>query len=147
MSEHEDLQLRFTLVRELMEMPYGYARKLDGRMVRRAWKPTGDYDRSFEAGFRAMALASGGHRPETSYTTDERITNDLDGSFKWHERLEDGDYVFHRRNDACPKCKGRLSVRTIERVELPTEWAADIDAGAHAIATSWEPCDKHGNPA
>lgn len=144
MIDHEDLELRFALVRELMRMPYGWSRAYEGDLVRRAWKPTGDHDRSFAGAFHAMALANGGHRPETSYTTDERIKNDLDGSFEWHDDLLSDKYTFHRRDDACPKCKGRMGVRTIGRVGLPTAFAADVDVGAHAITEEWERCEKHG---
>jgi hypothetical protein len=144
MSDHEDTQLRFYLAAQLMRMPYGWSRVIEGDKVRRAWKPTGDHDRSFEAAFRAMALASGGHRPEESYTTDERIKKDLDSSFIWHLRAEDGDYVFHRRDKACPKCRGWMRIRKLGRVPLPRIMPSEIPKMSASVIEEWTECDMHG---
>ena len=105
--EIDDFILRSIIVSSLFKMRYGGSCVVPGSAVRHAFRPTGEHDRSPEAFFRAMSLAAGGNRPETSYTTDERITNDLDGSFEWYERPQDGDYEFRRLLRHCPKCKGR----------------------------------------
>ena len=145
MDEADDIGLRFFLVAQLMRMPYGWNCVIEGDKARRAWKPTGDHDRSPESIFRAAALAVGGNRPETSYTTDERIERDLDGSFKWSVDPMTGDYRFRRRDDACPKCKGRMQIRKREAVGLPVNLKADLAPAAMAFTESWEDCDMHGS--
>lgn len=145
MSDADDIGLRFYLVAQLMRMPYGWNRVIEGDKARRAWKPTGDHDRSPESIFRAAALAVGGNRPETSYTTDERIERDLDGSFKWSVDPMTGDYRFHRRDDACPKCRGRKRVSKRGVVRLDATLKADLAADAIASTEIWEDCDMHGS--
>lgn len=141
----EDTQLRFCLVELLHRLPYGWSRKLSSDQVQKAWPPTGDHDTSPDAMFRALALAGSGNRPEESYTTDERIERDLDGSFTWYTRQEDGDYVFHRKDSACPKCRGQMQVPKRQAFELPDVLKADAAPSAMAFTESWEPCDMHGH--
>jgi hypothetical protein len=107
----EDIGLRFSLAGKLMRMRYGDSLQVSADTVLRAWPPTGDHDRSFEGAFRAMSLASSGNRPEESYTTEERIKNDLDDSFQFAQQPYDGSYIFHRKVSACPKCKGTGRIR------------------------------------
>ncbi|MEP0509389.1 MAG: hypothetical protein ABJD38_11790, partial [Aurantimonas coralicida] len=65
----EDTALRFKLADELNRMRYGDRFLIDRETALSAWPPTGDADRSFAGAFRAMALANGGNRPETTMTT------------------------------------------------------------------------------
>lgn len=101
----EDTELRFYLARKLIGMPYGGTELVPGYDAARAWPPTGDHDRSIEGAMRALALAAGGNRPESSYTTKERIIRDLDDSFDAEQRF-DGDWEIHRRLSCCPTCRG-----------------------------------------
>lgn len=137
----EDTSLRFYLIEELERLPYGWSKRIDGAKVRKSWPPTGDQDRSMEGAFRAMGLASAGHRPETSYTTAERIKNDLGDSFRFSVDEMSGDYIFHRRDDACPKCNGRM--RVPRRTPAPPARVADFGELKGAVTISWEDCDKH----
>lgn len=140
----ENTALRFHLVDVLLRLPYGRSRKIDGSKVRAAWPPTGDHaPNTVETLFRALALAGSGNRPEASYTTDERIERDLDGSFAWYMRPEDGDYVFHRKDSACPKCRGRMTVPKREVIRL-SDVLKDESPAAMAFTESWENCDMHG---
>lgn len=105
----DDLALRFRLGARLLKMRYGTSYAIDGDKAHMAWPPTGDHDRSIEGAIRAIALARGGHRPETSYTTAERITNDLDGSFdepEFRPSVSGGQWIIHRKLSACPHCRG-----------------------------------------
>lgn len=102
----DDIRLRFSLAHGLLAMKYGDTRQLTANIVDKAWPPTGDYDRSEAGFFKAMALAAGGNRPEESYTTMERINNDLDNSFLVERDQLSGGYSFHRRLSACPRCRG-----------------------------------------
>lgn len=115
----EDTALRFSLVHRLMGMRYGRSVVIDRSDVQKAWPPTGDHDNSDLGVFRAMALAAGGNRPEDSYTTEERISNDLDKSFTWDMQPWDGNYVFHRKVSACPKCKGQGSYQAYDETVSP----------------------------
>lgn len=103
----EDTGLRFELADRLMRMHYGTGIVVPGELVFRAWPATGDLDRRPIAVFRAMALASAGHRPVQTLSTDERIRRDLDDSFQWLKDAKSGDYRFYRRVDACPHCQGQ----------------------------------------
>ena len=138
----ENTGLRLQLVRDLMRLPYGWNYAIPGKQVRAAWPPTGDHDRSFEGALHAIALQSGGHRPETSYTTEERISNDLDGSFSWQIRPEDDKWVFHRKDSACPKCQGRLEIRT-RRLEVVPPFDANVMPDLRETV-DFEECDQHG---
>ena len=102
----ENIGLRWAIGAKLMAMRYGNSIVIGGDKIASAFPPTGDHDRSMEGAFRAMALANGGNRPEESYTTDERIRNDLDGSFVWDIEPMSRNYVFHRLVSSCPHCKG-----------------------------------------
>lgn len=115
----EDIALRFSLVHRLMGMSYGRSVVIERSDVQKAWPPTGDHDRSDLGFFRAMALAAGGNRPEDSYTTEERIANDLDKSFTWDVKPWDGNYVFHRKMSFCPKCKGQGSYQACDETASP----------------------------
>lgn len=108
----EDTGLRFYLAGKLMKMPYGHNLIIPREDVMAAWPPTGDHDRTIEGAFRAMALSNGGNRPEESYTTEERITRDLDESFRFQQRAEDGNWHFERMLSYCPKCRGSGHYRT-----------------------------------
>lgn len=105
LDEIEKTQLRFKLAGQLIRMPYGNARIIDRDTALAAWPPTGDHDRSMAGAFRAMALANGGNRPEDSYTTIERIQNDLDESFSVCEEMN-GGYSVARLLRHCPRCRG-----------------------------------------
>jgi hypothetical protein len=96
-----------------------------------------------EAVFRALALSSGGNRPEESYATDERIERDLDGSFKWRQDPMTCDYTFHRKDSACPKCHGRMftSEREIEPLDLSARGPEAMVETSFSVTTT--PCDKH----
>ena len=105
-------QYRFSLGTAILKMRFGDSLVLPGYLVQHAWPPTGDYDRSLDAGLRALSLAAGGHRPESSYTTMQRIERDLDGSFSIAEiDAYDGlRYKFYRRAECCPLCRGSRKV-------------------------------------
>lgn len=101
----EDIGHRFYLAGQLNRMSYGDTRIIPARTAHKCWPPTGNEDRSMEGAFRAMALASGGNRPEEDLTTKQRIERDLDDTFVVEQRL-DGDWLVSRRLSACPKCRG-----------------------------------------
>ena len=136
----DDEVLRFGLVDELKRMRYGAVRTMPGNWCRRAWKPTGDHDLSFEGTFRSLALAEGGHRPETSYTTDERIRMDLGNEFSWQILYESGDYLFTRHLDACPKCRGRGGYQAIVG-DLPEFVRAEEFDPNQTVEINWVKCD------
>lgn len=142
-DEHRNIQLRFDLAAFLIRMPYGTTKILVEEQVSRAWPPTGDYaPRTLENDFRAFALAADGHRPETSYTTKERIINDLDGTFDVKKDLITGDWIIHRRAHDCPKCHGRKYVESVDRPALTAVSLAETvgyEESIYKIKT--EPCD------
>lgn len=143
-QEFGDLQLRFALGRKLHAMPYGISLHIEGCQVRSAWPPTGEHAPSTDLNiFRALALAHGGNRPETSYTTDERIENDLDGSFKWHRNDIEDYFVFHRLASHCPQCAGSKQRRKLERVAFSVSLMDEVSECA-PIRT--EPCDCRPAP-
>lgn len=135
----ENIALRFALVAKLMRMRYGDSLVISGDDVMSAWPPTGDHDRSMEGAFRAMALSNGGNRPEESYTTEERIENDLDGSFKFDRQPFDRSYVFHRKVSACPKCRGEGRLRKFP--DAPALYAGPADITDEVVNVTWETCD------
>lgn len=110
----ENTALRFSLVDRLWAMKYGDTVELETRVVAEAWPPTGDEDRSDYGVFHAMALANGGHRPEESLTTLQRIERDLeDGGFASPVLHPTGDkWLIHRKLAACPRCRGAGHYRT-----------------------------------
>jgi hypothetical protein len=117
----EDIRLRFHLVDRLMRLRYGDTMGIDADQAHMAWPPTGDADHSMEGAFRAMALASGGNRPETTYTTAERIANDLDDSFAPPEFIDYAQprvWKIHRKVSACPHCRGTGWTRIYPRNEV-----------------------------
>jgi len=123
----DDIRLRFALAHGLLAMKYGDRRQIAANIVDKAWPPTGDYDRSEAAFFKAMALAAGGNRPEESYTTMERINNDLDDSFRVERDPIHGHYVFHRRLSACPLCRGDGVYKVWEETQVsPLAFTANI---------------------
>jgi len=128
----ENIGLRFYLAGKLMKMAYGQNLIIPQEDVAAAWPPTGDHDRSFEGAFRAMALSNGGNRPEESYTTEQRIANDLDESFRFSQRAEDGKWHFERMLSCCPKCRGsgHYRVRKPKKEEAYFSPSADIDFAA-----------------
>lgn len=101
----ENTELRFKLAHRLLRLQYGSGQVINRDTALEAWPPTGDQDRSIEGAFRAMALANGGNRPEESYTTIERIQNDVDDSFTVYQDL-DGHFVVERLLGCCPRCRG-----------------------------------------
>lgn len=136
----EDTIFRFALVGKLARMKYGSERKINQLDALKAWPPTGDHDTSFEGAFRAMALAFGGNRPETPYTTEERILNDLDPSFRVERDYYTGDWIIRRSASACPRCHGVGSFempRWIEEDIGPTEYSSD----EAVIACDRQACD------
>jgi hypothetical protein len=119
--KHVDaIQFRFSLGAAILKMPFGHTLGLPGYLVQHAWPPTGDYDRSPDAGLRALFLAAGGHRPESSYTTMQRIERDLDGTFSIIEfDAHDGlHYEFYRKPECCPLCRGSREVPVYRRPEV-----------------------------
>lgn len=100
-------RLRFAIASELARMRYGDTKVITAQVVMEAFPPTGEHDRSFAGTFQAMALSLGGNRPETSYTSVERVQNDLpdDGSFLVEEDYE-GNIRIHRLLRCCPHCHG-----------------------------------------
>lgn len=101
----ENTELRFKLANRLIRLQYGSGQRVNRDMALEAWPPTGDHDRSMEGAFRAMALANSGNRPEESYTTIERIQNDLDDSFRVYQD-PDGNFIVERLLGRCPRCHG-----------------------------------------
>lgn len=124
----EDTALRFRLVAALWRMPYGNSVLLNADEAARAWPPTGDEDRSDYGVFHAMALASGGHRPEESLTTLQRLERDLeDGGFAKPELHPTGNSWLIRRNvSACPQCGGRGWFEVYPKTPLGPVGAADV---------------------
>lgn len=115
----EDTQLRFYLAAQLMKLPYGRSTAIDVVKAHKAWPPTGDADRSLEGAIRALALASGGNRPETTYTTEQRILNDLDDTFEVHMHPSGLDWIISRKATACPHCHGSGWVNVEQESEVP----------------------------
>lgn len=99
-----NVQERFYRAERLNRLPYGNSYLIPADVAARCWPPTGDYDTSFESIFRSLALAAGGHRPETSMTTIERIQRDLDDTFEVepHTTAEGKGYVVRRLLRKCP---------------------------------------------
>lgn len=114
-----NLQERFYWAERLSRMHYGKSFLIRPDVAARCWPPTGDHDRSFEGTFRGLALVAGGHRPETSMTTLERIQRDLDddGSFEVEPRhtAEGTGYVVRRLVQKCPRCRGSGWLSPFER--------------------------------
>lgn len=102
----EDTALRFHLCHQIARMRYGDGRLIDRDEAFSAWAPTGDEDRSLEGAFRALALASGGHRPEESLTTIQRIERDIGSDFLVEIEPVSGGIVITRKLSMCPKCRG-----------------------------------------
>lgn len=107
-GEIDGVALRFYLAGQLAKMRYGERVAIPHKIVNKAWPPTGDHDTSFEGSFRAMALAFGGLRPETSYTTQERIERDLDETFRVERMYYENDqrWLIERKLRCCPQCHG-----------------------------------------
>ena len=141
----DDLTLRFHLQRQLMRMKYGEMVLIPHEVVVHAWKPTGDYDRSFEGAFRALALSAGGHRPEESLTTEERIRRDLDGSFRFERRYWEADrrWLFERMKSHCPHCHGEGYLDIYEPSEPPPLFDpyAEIDVMTVTISKKRITCE------
>lgn len=141
----EDTVLRFSLAAQLNRMRYGQSRIITREAAQTAWPPTGDHDRSLEAAFRAMALASGGNRPETSHATEERIRNDLDDSFSIVQSAIDGDWKIHRRLSCCPHCGGRGFARKLPELEFSCAPGEETPS-TEKIVFDREPCDHVPKP-
>lgn len=107
-GEIDGIALRFYLARQLSRMKYGERVAIPHSIVNEAWPPTGDHDLSDIGAFRAMALALGGHRPEASYTTQERIERDLDETFHVERMHYENDrrWLIERKLRCCPQCHG-----------------------------------------
>lgn len=108
LGDVDSISLRFYLAGRLGKMRYGERVAIPHRIVHHAWPPTGDHDRSFEGAFRALALSAGGHRPESSYTTQERIERDLDETFHVERMHYENDrrWLIERKLRCCPQCHG-----------------------------------------
>lgn len=114
----DPVKVRFALARALDDLRPGTALRISGRLVRFAWPPTGDHDHSLEGALRSAALVLGGNRPETSYTTSERIRRDLseDNHLEWsYPSAVDDVYVFRRPASDCHRCGGRGYYRSYDR--------------------------------
>ena len=142
LTGHERDLSRFAIIKRLLKLRYGESVGLSARMVRDAFPPTGDYDISTEGVLRAMALADAGHRPESSYTTTERLERDLDGSFTWQFIENERDVVlFHRHLEKCPKCGGSGHYLVPQDVpDSPFDYTDD--GGVMSVCTErFEECD------
>jgi hypothetical protein len=117
LEETNDIALRFFMGPRLLKMKYGEAANIPGPVVRKAWHPTGDHDHSFAGAMRAISLSNSGNRPESSYTTEERIQMDLDDSFEVAYYPHDDQWIFRRKLACCPHCHGFGRVRKIS--EMP----------------------------
>ncbi len=117
-GEREDVFGRFRAAEALATLPYGTSINLEDSVVRRLWPPTGEHDRSFEGYFRSLSLAVGGNRPETSYTTEERIKRDLPRDFEIERSPMDGRWRFRRPLSACPRCQGEGRYRQMRRLDM-----------------------------
>jgi hypothetical protein len=122
-SRHDTdaVALRFKLATMLGRLRYGDEVRIDEHVVMTCWPPTGDYDRSDAALWSSFALEMGDHRPETSYTSIERIERDLpaDNSYIVREvSFPTREVVVTRKLTACPHCQGRGTIRYIERKPL-----------------------------
>lgn len=137
----ENIGLRFRLAAQLNRMRYGDRQIVSQDDAQKAWPPTGDHDRSFEGAFRAMALANGGNRPETSYTTQERIQRDLDETFDVVQNALDGDWVIRRRLSACPHCRGEGFVRFVPRDSERAFSPAMAVSMEEVVTVETRPCD------
>lgn len=125
-DEVENIRLRFDLAEQLLKLPYGTGHIIDQDIATMAWPPTGDHDRSVEGAFRAMALANAANRPEESYTTIERIQNDLDDSFRVTQEMT-GEYLVVRLLHHCPLCRGSGHYRRrLPEKFVPLAFDADI---------------------
>lgn len=124
MGMSEEIALRFSVVGNLMKMRYGDSQVIGRKVIEKSFRPTGDHDRSIEGAIRALSLTMSGNRPEASYTTDERLKNDLDNSFVWDIDPMSGDYVFHRLARHCPHCRGSGYVKK----PAPLSCRVDFDA-------------------
>lgn len=133
----DDIGLRFYLAKQLAKMRYGEKVAIPHSVVNHAWPPTGDHDRSFEGSFRAMALAFGGHRPESSYTTEERIMRDLDDSFRVERMYYDREdhWLIERLKSHCPKCRGDGYYDEWDMSKAPMRFDPDIPVEASATVS------------
>lgn len=140
-SRFDPLTFRFYMSDALIKMKYGEAINLPSYVIEFAWPPTGDYDRSIDAAIHAMFLSAGGHRPETSMTSLERIQGDLDETFGITERRYDREWVIYRKLSSCPRCRGSGVIRVAEEVsKLCPIGPADISASSMA-AVKTIPCE------
>lgn len=114
----EDYELRAYLLEHILRTPYGEFCFVDERDAWRAWPPTGIHNRSMAGMFMAIALAYGGHRPETDLTTEDRISRDLGPEFDFEHVSWDAKYVFRRRVEFCPHCKGLGEYRRLKPFSL-----------------------------
>lgn len=136
---------RFRLIRILSDLPYGYWFIENRDTVRRAWRPTGDADLSIEGAIKAMSLARGGNRPERSMTTEERMREDLEPlGYEWTIDETKGEFRFHRKDSACPKCRGSMIIS-----ELMCDVAPHVLGPSDApVDTAYDiqrtPCPDHG---
>lgn len=138
----EDIDLRFRLAARLGRLGFGEAYRVERDLAARAWPPTGDHDRSIEGAIRALALAAGGHRPETSYTTKERIERDLDETFVVDHDEYTGDWIVLRPVKNCPKCHGFGTYREYERfAATPSPLDAGFEDATAIVAYKTIRCD------
>lgn len=146
-DDFSNIQLRFYLAKVLHRMRYGETRTVSQDQAMRAWPPTGDHaPRTLENDFRALSLARGGHRPETSYTTQERIINDLDETFDVSQNIVSGDWNIHRRARECPKCHGRKYMQSIESASFSVASLDEMPEAESVRAIKTEACDCKPKP-
>lgn len=139
----DGIMMRFHIGARLMKMNYGDAVIISEHIVQKAWPPTGDYDRTAIGVFRAIALSNAGHRPESSYTTEQRITNDLDGSFQFEQHPFERKWIFKRKLSACPHCRGEGKVRKFREIPARAVFSHEIPSDINeTIAYDIEDC-KH----
>lgn len=117
----EDIGLRLKLVEELLSLPYGELKVISHKDGVKAWPPTGVHNMTELGMWTSIALALDDHRPETSYTTIERIENDLDGSFDISIEPNLFDFVIKRKLKYCPHCRGKGEIKIYERPILTNE--------------------------
>jgi hypothetical protein len=133
------LQQRFRVAAALASMRYGTTTVIPARIVAESFSPTGEHDRSFAGAIRAMALALGGNRPESSYTSVERVERDLpdDGSYRV-ELLSDGSIAVRRLLMCCPRCHGEGQYRVLETRPIGP---VDVVCPVSTMTVKLVPCD------
>lgn len=124
LTEPNGVVLRFRITGHLARMRYGTAILLPDDVIMRCWPPTGEYAPRPYISAADMEMLIGAllkddgltpserPRPETSYTSLERVINDLpdDGSFVVRDAMSPVGMVegitVYRKLKSCPRCRG-----------------------------------------